>query len=123
MYHYNKEIGAYGETLAANYLTDLGYKLLERNYKCKIGEIDIICLDKDYIVFIEVKTRYTNHYGVPSESVNVKKQFKILKTAQNYILKEKLFNSNFRFDVIEVLLNPDNEKPFINLLKDAFQIY
>lgn len=123
MHHYNKEIGYYGETLATEYLLNLGYKLLEKNFKCKLGEIDIICLDKEYIVFIEVKTRYNNHYGSPSESVNIKKQFKIFKTAQYYILKEQLFNSNFRFDVIEVLLNLDNETPFINLLKDAFQIY
>ena len=123
MHNYNKEIGQYGENLASSYLLNIGYKLLNRNYKCKLGEIDIICLDKKYVVFIEVKTRYNINYGRPSESVNTKKQFKIFKAAQYYIQEKKLFNSYFRFDVVEVFLNSGIEEPMINLFKDAFQIY
>ncbi|MDP4179127.1 MAG: YraN family protein [Bacillota bacterium] len=122
MYNYKKDIGNYGETLAVNYLLSLGYKLIETNYRCKLGEIDIICSDKEYIVFSEVKTRYSNNFGFPSESVNIKKQYKIYKTAQYYILNKKVFNYNYRFDVIEVILNLDEEKPIINLLTNAFQL-
>lgn len=122
MYNYKKDIGSYGETLAVNYLLSLGYKLIETNYRCKLGEIDIICLDKEYIVFSEVKTRYSHNFGFPSESVNIKKQYKIFKTAEYYILNKKLFNYNCRFDVIEVILNLEEEKPIINLLTNAFQL-
>jgi putative endonuclease len=118
----NKEVGNHGEYLAYNYLRELGYEILERNFKCKIGELDIIGRDGSYIVFIEVKTRFGNRYGTPSEAVTYSKQHKIHKTAEFYIMIKKLYNSNFRFDVIEVTLDQNNDNPNIRLIKNAFQI-
>ncbi|MPM86702.1 hypothetical protein SDC9_133793 [bioreactor metagenome] len=118
----NKSIGSYGESIAENYLKEMGYTILEKNFKCKIGEIDIIAKDSKYICFVEVKTRYGSLYGSPGESVTNLKQYKIHKTAQFYILKKKLNKFNFRFDVIEVILNNDDDNYSIKLIKDAFQI-
>jgi putative endonuclease len=123
MHSFNKSIGNCGENIAEKYMKNLGYFILEKNFRCKIGEIDIIAKDKDYIVFVEVKSRFGVMYGTPSEAVNKSKQYKIYKTAQMYILKKKLFCSNFRFDVIEVIFNSQNDTYSIRLIKDAFQIY
>lgn len=122
MYSYKKDIGNLGENIAENYLIDRGYIILDRNFRCKTGEIDIIAKDGIYISFIEVKTRYGTLYGTPGESVNYLKQYRIYKTAQMYILKKRLNNFNFRFDVIEVILNHINNDFSIKLIKDAFQI-
>ncbi len=118
----NKSIGFYGETLAENYLKEMGYIILERNFKCKLGEIDIIAKDNTHICFIEVKTRYGSFYGNPSESVTSLKQYKIKRTAQSYILKKKLHKFNFRFDVIEIILNPLDDNYSVKLIKDAFWV-
>lgn len=122
MYSYKKDIGNLGENIAENYLIDRGYIILDRNYRCKTGEIDIIAKDGNYISFIEVKTRYGTLYGTPGESVNYLKQYRIYKTAQMYIFKKRLNKFNFRFDVIEVILNHINNDFSIKLIKDAFQI-
>ena len=119
---YKKRIGDLGENYAQNHLIELGYKILEKNYRCKTGEIDIIGIDGDFISFIEVKTRSGHFWGSPGESVNYVKQCKIYKTAQMYILKKKLHSFNFRFDVIEVILKQGSHDFSIKLLKDAFQI-
>lgn len=118
----NKAIGNYGENLAEEYIKAMGYIVLNRNFRCKIGEIDLIAKDGDFIVFIEVKSRYGNLYGSPCESITYYKKVKIFNTAQVYILKNKLNKYKFRFDVIEVFLNKENNSTNINLIKDAFQI-
>ncbi|OFI07711.1 hypothetical protein CLOACE_00590 [Clostridium acetireducens DSM 10703] len=122
MHKFNKYVGNFGENLAENYLKKCGYIILDRNFKCKIGEIDIIALDKDYITFIEVKSRYSLYYGHPCECIKYNKIKKIYKTAQFYILKKKLFKNKFRFDVIEIILNKNTDNYSINLIKNAFQI-
>ena len=96
---------------------------IRKNFRCKLGEIDIIAKDKSFIVFIEVKTRYGSIYGSPSEAITFKKQNKIYKTAQLYIIKKAIHNKfYFRFDVIEVILNTLNSNYSIKLIKNAFQI-
>ncbi|WP_138206660.1 YraN family protein [Haloimpatiens lingqiaonensis] len=122
MHYLNKDIGKYGEDLAETYLKNLGYEILDKNFSCKFGEIDLIGKDKEYTCFIEVKTRYGTFYGYPCEAVTKNKQFKIYKVAQLYILKKKLFNENFRFDVMEILLNNNEKNPSIRLIKNAFYI-
>lgn len=122
MYSYNREVGNLGENIAESYLIQNGYIILDKNFRCKQGEIDIIGKDGEYISFIEVKSRYGNLYGTPGEAVNFIKQYKIYKTAQMYILKKKLHKFNFRFDVIEIILNHKNNDFSIKLIKDAFQI-
>ena len=122
MHSFNKDIGSLGEDIAETYLKQIGYTVLDRNFRCKIGEIDIIGKDGDYICFIEVKTRYGSIYGNPCEAVSYSKQRKIYKTAESYIMRKKLFKFNFRFDVIEIILNNSNNTSSIRLIKDAFQM-
>ncbi|KAJ51548.1 putative endonuclease [Clostridium tetanomorphum] len=122
MHSYKKEVGTLGENLAQSYLIQNGYIILDKNFRCKQGEIDIIGKDGDYISFIEVKSRYGSLYGTPGEAVNLIKQYRIYKTAQLYILKKNLHKFKFRFDVIEVTLNHKNDDFYIKLIKDAFQL-
>lgn len=110
----NKVKGANGELLAKKQLKKLGYKILEMNYTNKIGEIDIIAKDGDFLVFVEVKTRSSNAFGRPCEAVTPYKQEKIRKVATLYLLENDAYNSNIRFDVVEIL---DND---FNLIRNAF---
>ncbi|MFA5524456.1 MAG: YraN family protein [Tissierellales bacterium] len=112
-----RTIGNIGERIALNFLLKNGYKILERNFRVKFGEIDIIALIDHTIVFIEVKSRSNNKYGFPYESVNYKKQQKIIRVAQNYIKIKNIKECQYRFDIIEVYLN-SSEK--INHIVNAF---
>ncbi|MGI6586733.1 MAG: YraN family protein [Gracilibacteraceae bacterium] len=116
----NKVFGAFGECLAAEYLSENGYKVLERNFCCRFGEIDIIAAHEETIVFIEVKTRSSEKFGMPSEAVSLTKQNRMVKTALYYMQKNKLLDYMCRFDVLEIIVDEDNIKR-INLIKDAFQ--
>ena len=121
MENLNKEIGNFGEDTASKYLEESGYVILDRNFRCRSGEIDIIARDGDYIVFIEVKTRRGSFYGTPGEAVNELKQHKIIRVSEAYIMKKKLFNCDFRFDVIEIIVDKAKNAS-IKLIKDAFQV-
>ena len=110
--------GKKGELIAANYLKKQKYKILEINYKNQIGEIDIIAKDKDYIIFIEVKTRMSSAFGDPLEAIDEEKQFKIRNVATMYLMKNKLIDkAPIRFDAIAILGDDDHE---IRHIKDAF---
>ncbi len=115
----NKITGAIGEKLAVNYLIKNNYKIIDRNFKCKLGEIDIIATVDDMIVFVEVKTRKSSSYGYPYEAVTVNKQQKIIKTAYSYIKLKKIANKQYRFDIIEIFLD---KNIMINHIKNAFWI-
>ena len=112
-----KDTGNVGENIATKYLEDLGYRIIERNFRCKLGEIDIIAQDKDEIIFIEVKTRKILSYGDPADSVNEPKQKHIYKAAEYYLLINDKLNNFTRIDVIEVYLNDIGHK--INHIKKA----
>lgn len=101
---YRKNIGNYGETIGSQLLVEKGYKIVARNFKCKIGEIDIIALKDNVLHFIEVKTRTNNIYGSPAESVTREKQRRIKNTANYYLLINK-FNVSISFDVMEIYIN------------------
>lgn len=113
----NLEKGLKGEKIACNYLIDNGYSILERNYKFKTGEIDIIALKENIIIFVEVKARSSTYYGYPYEAVNRKKQEKIIKTAMHYVKLHNIRDIQFRFDVIEVYLSKGNK---VNHYTNAF---
>lgn len=100
----NKEKGDFGEEIAVNYLLSKGVEILEKNYRLKIGEVDIIASIGNEIVFVEVKSRTTIKYGYPCESVSFKKRKKIIDVAKYYIIKNNLHNTPIRFDIIEVYL-------------------
>lgn len=114
-----KELGFQGEHLALEKIISLGYKVLAKNYTCKLGEIDIIAKDKDTLVFIEVRTKSNKKFGLPQETVNIKKQNKIKKVAQYYLVKNNLLDFYCRFDVIGITWQ-NNCKPQIEIIKDAF---
>ena len=115
----NKIKGNFGEDIVEKYLVKNDFEILNRNFKCNFGEIDIIFKDKDEIVFAEIKTRTGLEYGFPVESVTYFKKKHILNTAKYFIYINELENIPLRFDIIEVLLL-ENQKPIINHIKNVF---
>ena len=99
----NREKGKYFEEIARDFLKKKGYKILEQNYINKLGEIDIIAKFKKTIVFVEVKYRKNEYFGLPREAVNEFKQHKIRNIATSYLKSKKLLDSECRFDVVEIL--------------------
>lgn len=115
---YNRHaIGKLGEDIASDYLEKKGYKIIERNFSCMQGEIDIIAQDKKEKVFVEVKTRTNLNYGYPIESVTEAKKNHIEKSSQYYIYKNHLNNEYIRIDAIEIFLYKKN-KYKINHIKN-----
>ena len=111
----NREVGGCYERIAAGYLEKQGLTILEYNFRCKVGEIDLIAQDKNYIVFVEVKYRRDREQGWAAEAVGVRKQRKIMKVAQVYLLKKfHTVELPCRFDVISI----DGDE--ISWYKDAF---
>lgn len=98
------EIGKLGEDLACKYLQDKGYKIIERNFEARQGEIDIIAKDQNELVFIEVKTRSNISYGKPAEAVNEIKQNHLIKTIEYYVYSRHLEDEFIRIDIIEIYL-------------------
>jgi putative endonuclease len=117
----NKAIGNYGEMLALKYLSLNNHKILDSNFRNKNGEIDIITLLEDILIFIEVKTRYNLSFGNGVESVNYNKQKNIKSVARYYIFVNNLNNYNVRFDICEIFLNYNNDGYKINHIEDAFR--
>ena len=116
-----QNIGEMGEEYAVKFLNKKKYKILERNYRKRYGEIDIIAENKNYIVFVEVKTRHTDSMTSASDAVNRQKQLKLIKTASLY-LAENETEKFCRFDVCEVYVNAANLKLVdINYIEAAFE--
>lgn len=111
------ELGRIGENIIADYITKLGYKVVERNFECNQGEIDIIAKDKEELVFIEVKTRTDIPYGEASEAVTNTKKRHLINSIKYYIYKQKLENQPIRIDVAEVYINKGKVK--VNYIKQA----
>jgi putative endonuclease len=100
-----KPLGRKGESLAASYLRDLGWEVLERNYRTRLGEIDLVCRNHDTIVFVEVKTRTSSEVARPDQSVTQRKQAKLRRLVEEYLVKHNLEYSDVRFDVLGVTLS------------------
>ena len=120
MKNLNKVVGNFGEDLAITFLKNQGYTIIEKNFYCPLGEIDIIAKDGLYLVFIEVKTRYNLNYGSPLESINFSKQNKIKNVAQYYLINKHILKAYCRFDALEIILKKCETEPKINLIKNAF---
>ncbi|MBI5678576.1 MAG: YraN family protein [Planctomycetes bacterium] len=117
---YKRDVGTRGEQLAVKFLKKSGYKILQRNYRCKLGEIDIVCYDHGAIAFVEVKTRYSDTYGPPELSVTEAKKRQILKVALHYVAEKKIEGIDSRFDVVSIFHTPMKKQPEITLFKNAF---
>lgn len=98
-----RKFGNWGEDAAAEYLQDKGYAIVERNFTCTYGEIDIIARNEEGLVFVEVKSRRSLKFGRPSMAVTKIKQAKIRKSAFCYLRERKTYYRHIRFDVIEVV--------------------
>lgn len=113
-----RQIGAAYEEQAARFLIEQGFQILERNYRCKQGEIDLIARDGAYLVFVEVKYRVNTQAGYPSEAITIQKQKKIIRTAMYYCYQQKVAQTQAcRFDVVSILGGQ------IKLIKNAFELF
>ena len=120
MVNHHTQFGQEGEAIAVRYLKKSGYKILEKNYRNKLGEIDIVAKDRDTLVFVEVKTRHSDQYGHPKWAVTPRKQRKISMVALYYIKENQQSNRKARFDVVTVL--DRLEKPVVEIIKNAFEL-
>lgn len=114
-----KILGKAGEDRAARFLAGRGYKILERNYRTRSGEIDLIALHEGAVVFIEVKTRTSDAFGAPELAVNPRKQQRMIKAALGYLKYKKLHQLPCRFDVVAISAATDRE---IGLIQNAFEM-
>lgn len=113
-------IGKHGEDLARSYLERHNYTILQRNFRCKLGEIDIVAQDRGMVVFVEVRTQTSNAYGPAYNTVTFSKQKQVKRVALYYISKYNLVNTQIRFDVIGITLNPDAEEYQLDHIQNAF---
>lgn len=116
--------GQRGEALAEERLRSLGYRILERNWRFKHLEVDLIAVEADILVFVEIKTRNDLRYGPPEESVDWKKERKLARAAEIYMDKTK-YNGEIRFDIVSVIWPQDlptqfHAPPTVEVIKDAF---
>jgi len=112
-------LGKEGERLAERYLKKKGYRLVERNYRCPAGELDLIALDRQVIVFVEVKTRTDDRFGGPLDSVHWRKQQSMIRAAQFFLSQQSLHHREARFDVVGVSFV--DQKPVVEHVQNAFE--
>lgn len=113
-------LGKKGEEMAAFYLQKKGFQILARNYRQKTGEVDIIAMEKQTLVFVEVKTRTNTRFGQPFEAVTLKKQAQLSRIALDYMSRNKLLDQAARFDVISILI-PKDRTAEIEHLRNCFE--
>ena len=113
-------LGKEGERVAERYLQKKGYKLVERNYRCLGGELDLIVLDRRVIVFVEVKTRTGSGFGTPFEAVEARKQQRMIRAAQFFLAEKGLQQRDARFDVVGV--SWPGREPVIEHIENAFDL-
>jgi putative endonuclease len=115
-----RTVGKAGEEAAVQYLLQRGYRILQRNYRCRFGEIDLIARDGGTLAFIEVKTRRSQRFGPAASAVTFEKQRHLIKASQMYMTQMKTAYELCRFDVVAVEI--DAHGLHIELIKDAFQL-
>ena len=113
-------LGKEGERVAEIFLQKKGYKLVERNYRCSGGELDLIVLDRRVLVFVEVKTRTGNGYGSPLEAVEFRKQQRMIRAAQFFLAEKGLQQRDARFDVVGI--SWPGREPVVEHIENAFEL-
>jgi putative endonuclease len=113
-------LGKEGERVAERFLQRKGYKLVERNYRCPLGELDLIVLDRRVVVFVEVKTRTGHGFGSPLEAVEFRKQRKMIQAAQFFLAEKRLQHRDARFDVVGV--SWPGREPVVEHIENAFEL-
>lgn len=114
-----KRTGVIGEKEAAKLLKKQGYKILETNYRCPLGEIDIIAKEKDTVVIVEVRTKRSRRFGTPEESVNATKRAKLIELANYYLQRKNQQNKFWRIDVVAVEMGNGDKISRIEIIKNA----
>ena len=120
MQNRRQKFGEKGEALAARRLKKAGYKIIETNYRTRLGEVDIIAKENDTIVFVEVKSRRSVRFGSPKQAVTLQKQKKISMVALYYLKATGQSTARARFDVVTVISNQD--RPQVEIIKNAFEL-
>jgi len=115
-----KKVGKKGEEIALSFLRKRGYNILDRNFRCRLGELDIVAEENNQIVFIEVKTRENLSFGLPQESLDYLKKKRLTRLALFYLASRHLKNISCRFDVVAVFLKKGRVEN-IHLIKNAFE--
>ena len=110
--------GAWAEDIACRHLTDHGLRLVARNYRCRHGEIDLIMRDGEKIAFIEVRLRGRSDYGSAAESVDARKQSRLVASAEHYLQRHASLFSECRFDVVSILKRDDAHR--LQWIRNAF---
>jgi len=115
-----KNVGSEGERVARRFLEGLGFRIVEENFACPLGEIDLIAQDGEVLVFVEVKARRSVRFGGPAEAVHGKKQRQILRVAEAY-MRERRLRVPCRVDVVAIEFAPQGAEPRIELIRNAVQ--
>ncbi|MBM4272331.1 MAG: YraN family protein [Deltaproteobacteria bacterium] len=114
------QTGKKGEEIAARYLESRGYRIIERNYRSRWGEIDIVAKDGNTVVFVEVKCRRSESFGDPQSAVGTNKQRKVSRMSLAYLKEKGLYPCDARFDVVAVKMLPAGNR--VELIRNAFEI-
>ena len=120
MFGRRQTLGAEGERAAEKFLRRRRYTILERNYHCKAGEVDLIALHRGVVVFIEVKTRTQEEFGDPFEAVDKRKQRQVIRAARYFIAQHRLHEREARFDVVGVWR--ENGRMRCEVVENAFEV-
>ena len=110
--------GQKGEELAKNYLIKKGYKILDQNFYTRYGEIDLIALKDNALIFFEIKTRTSRAFGYPEEAVDFRKQGHLKKAVEIYLLKKGIFNKDLQIDVLSIELGENSKQTEIRHLEN-----
>jgi putative endonuclease len=113
-------LGRMGEDVAAKILKEAGYRIIERNYRCRGGEVDIVALDGKTVVFVEVKTRSSEEYGPPQLAVDGRKQRQLTRAAMTYLKEKRLLTWSARFDVVGIVVRGNSHD--VEHIKNAFDV-
>ena len=117
-----KRLGEFGEKVAKLHLEDNGYRVLETNFRCPVGEIDIVARKEDYLVFVEVRTRRGRGFGTPEESITPAKKAKLIELAYFYIQTHQLSSPLWRIDVVAVELDVQGRTTRIEIIANAIEL-
>jgi len=116
---YKQRLGQRGEEIAVGYLRQQGYTILTRNWRCPVGEIDIVAREGETLTFVEVRTRRGDCFGTPEESITLAKQAKLVELAQSYLQEAKLEEVDWRIDVVAIEMGKRGEVKRVALIRNA----
>jgi putative endonuclease len=117
-----QRLGQRGEALAARRLEAEGYRLLERNYRCPAGEVDLVAMDGECLVFVEVRTRRGDLWGTPEESVTRAKQLRLVQVAEHYLAEHEACDADWRIDVVAVDMDRRGRLRRVDIVRDAVSL-